>query len=263
MGALQRLERRLEDLVEGTFAKVFKGEVQPVEIAQALVRETDDKRAVVSAGRVLVPNDFVIELSFADHERLIRYAEPLAHELATMVKEHAAEEAYTLLGPVDVHFERVDSLDTGVFRVRSGVSAGAKAGETYMTSGAAGASVREAAAKPPVNAFPGAPRFSISGGEQYDRDSPQARGMEEVFFLTKPVTVIGRSGDADLQLPDGRVSRRHAEVHYEDGVVLLIDLGSTNGTLVNGQPVSRHQLLPADRVAIGQTTLVFDADETD
>jgi hypothetical protein len=90
VGVLQRFERRLGGLVEGAFAKVFKGDVQPVEIASALQRETDDRKTVVGQGKVLVPNDFVVELGRQDFDRLNPWAEPLGDELAAMVREHAA-----------------------------------------------------------------------------------------------------------------------------------------------------------------------------
>ena len=66
MGVLQRFERRLEGLVEGAFARVFGGVVQPVEVAAALQREAADKKQIVGQGRVLVPNHFVVELSASD-----------------------------------------------------------------------------------------------------------------------------------------------------------------------------------------------------
>src|SRR5438067_2607614 len=102
VGVLQRFERRLGGLVEGAFAKVFKGEVQPVEIASALQREADDRKTVVGEGKVLVPNDFVVELGARDHARLDPWADPLGRELAAMVREHAAEQGYTFVGPVRV-----------------------------------------------------------------------------------------------------------------------------------------------------------------
>ncbi len=211
----------------------------------------------MSAGRVLVPNQFVVELSGSDHARLQQYSEPLADELSAMVREHAAENAYSLLGPVEVRFEQADELDTGVFRVRSGVAAGTAAEETRIKVGGAGPSTQEAAPGAP-EALPGKPRLVIAGTETHDKNSPEGRGMERAFFLTAPVTVLGRGEDADVQLPDGRVSRRHAEVRFEDGNYVIVDLGSTNGTLVNGVPVSRRQLLPSDRIGIGGMTLVFD-----
>lgn len=260
MGVLQRFERRLEGLVEGTFAKVFKGDVQPVEVAQALQRECDDKRAIVSEGRVLVPNEFIVELSGADHARLAQYAEPLTREFAAMVSEHAAENAYSLLGPVVVTLEEAKDLDTGVFRVRSGVAAGPGAREAVGRSRGSGARNAESVSLPPDGSMPGAPRLVLGGTEKHDRHSPEGMGSERAYYLTKPVTTIGRGADVDIRLADGLVSRRHAEVRVEDGTCVVVDLGSTNGTLVNDIPVTRRQLIPSDRVKLGDTVLIFDQD---
>ncbi len=119
MGVLQRFERRIEEMVNRPFARAFKAEVQPVEIASALQRETDDRAAIVSRGRTMVPNAFTVVLGPHDHERLSTYAEALGSELAAMVSEHAAEQHYAFLGPVTVAFERDEDLETGRFRVRS------------------------------------------------------------------------------------------------------------------------------------------------
>ena len=121
MGVLQRFERRLEGMVEGAFARAFKSEVEPVEIASAVQREMDDRAAIVAQGRTLVPNDFVVELSDADHERLEVYADSLGIELATLAREHAKEQGYSFVGPVRMRFEGVPDLTTGTFRIRSGV----------------------------------------------------------------------------------------------------------------------------------------------
>ena len=77
LGVLQRFERRLEGMVEGAFARAFRSELQPVEVASAVQREMDDRAAIVAKGRTLVPNDFVVELAESDHERLDVYAESL------------------------------------------------------------------------------------------------------------------------------------------------------------------------------------------
>ena len=89
--------------------------------------------------------------------------------------------------------------------------------------------------------------------------------MESAYFVTKPVTLIGRATDADLQIADGMVSRRHAEVRYnrETDDLVLVDLGSTNGTLVNNLPIGEHALSNADRISLGDTTLVFERDPVD
>ena len=105
MGVLQRFERRLEGMVEGAFARAFKSELEPVEIASAVQREMDDRAAIVAQGRTLVPNDFVVELSETDHDRLEVYADNLGIELATLAREHAKEQGYSFVGPVRMRFE--------------------------------------------------------------------------------------------------------------------------------------------------------------
>ncbi|NUR62112.1 MAG: DUF3662 domain-containing protein, partial [Catenulispora sp.] len=124
MGVLQRFERRIEGLVNGAFAKAFKSEVQPVEIASALQRECDDRAAIVSQGRTMVPNDFTVELGGVDYERLATYAGPLGAELAELVREYGAEQRYMFVGPVEVKFARAADLDTGMFRIQSQALAG-------------------------------------------------------------------------------------------------------------------------------------------
>ena len=120
MGVLSRFERRLEGMVEGAFARTFKSELQPVEIASAVQREMDDRAAIVAQGRTLVPNDFVVELAESDHERLAVYADSLSVEFANLAREHAKEQGYSFVGPVRVRFEGVSGLAMGTFRIRSG-----------------------------------------------------------------------------------------------------------------------------------------------
>jgi len=124
MGVLQRFERRLEGMVEGAFARAFKSELQPVEVASAVQREMDDRAAIVARGRTLVPNDFVVEVSQSDLARLDVYAENLGHELATLAREYAKEQGYSFVGPVRMRFEGIPDLATGLFRIRSGVIRG-------------------------------------------------------------------------------------------------------------------------------------------
>ena len=108
MGLLERFEDSLDRLVNGAFARAFKAEVQPVEIAAALQREIDDRAAVVDRDRTIIPNVFQIELSEHDFDRLTPFHEALQSELATLVTDYGAQQRYTLLGAVTV-----------IFRVRS------------------------------------------------------------------------------------------------------------------------------------------------
>ncbi|MFJ2609512.1 MULTISPECIES: FhaA domain-containing protein [unclassified Streptomyces] len=119
MGVLKKFEQRLEGLVNGTFAKVFKSEVQPVEIAGALQRECDNNATIWNRDRIVVPNDFIVELSTPDFERLSPYSGQLSDELAGMVREYAKQQRYTFMGPIKVNLEKADDLDTGLYRVRS------------------------------------------------------------------------------------------------------------------------------------------------
>jgi hypothetical protein len=243
VGVLQAFERRLGGLVEGAFAKVFKADVQPVEIAGALQREADDRKAVVGQGRILAPNDYIVELGDHDYDRLEEWAEPLGDELAAMVREHAAESGYSFVGPVHVRFEHHTEVGTGVFRVRSNVAATADAG---VVTPPAAAPPRPA----PAGAFAERPRLIVAVGQD-----------ESAYFLSHPVTVIGRAVECDIRIDDPGVSRRHAELRYIDGEVELVDLGSTNGVAVNGIPTGRAVLRDSDRIDIASTTLIFRRDE--
>jgi hypothetical protein len=229
MGVLQRFERRLEGLVEGAFAKVFRGGVEPVEIAKALQREAQDHKAI-SATRTLVPNDYTVELGKTDHAKLSPYAGPLGEELAAMVREHAAEQRWSFVGPVTIGFEQRADVDTGTFRVRSQV----RPGEV------------DPLPQPPQQ---GAPRIRVlAGAKQHE------------VALTRDVLLIGRASDAAIRLDDTGVSRRHAEIRREGDDVVLVDLGSTNGTTVNGRTVERVRLSPGDRIELGGSVLVFERD---
>ncbi len=234
MGVLQRFERRLEGLVEGAFARAFGGVVQPVEVAAALQREAADKKAIVGHGRVLVPNDYVVELSSEDAGRLGEYDEPLRAELADMVAEHAKEQGWSFVGPVGVRFEAVDDLGTGVFRVRSAVLA-APAGPATTGSATPDATGR---------------RLQFVTGGDAGRAVP----------LVPTSLVIGRGADAGLRLADTGVSRLHVELLVDDDAVTLVDLRSTNGTTVNGQLVERAVLIDGDTIQVGTTKLVFRQD---
>ena len=253
MGVLQRFERRLEGLVEGAFARAFKSELQPVEIASAVQREMDDRAAIVAQGRTLVPNDFVVELAEPDNERLAVYAGSLGVELANLARDYAKEQGYSFVGPVRMRFQGVPDLTTGTFRIRSGVIRG---------STVEGGEIRQPASdlpRPP-GSFAGRPRLVVSSSGVSPDGNPHGPD-QRTYELTTPVTLLGRGTDCDLRLVDPGVSRHHAELRVEDSDVVVVDLGSTNGTFVNGQPIRRAPLSDGSRVTIGRTTLTFRADQ--
>jgi hypothetical protein len=255
---LQRFEKRLEGLVEGAFAKVFKGVVHPVEILNAMQREAEAHKAILAGGRTLVPNRYVIDLSPYDHSRLAPYAAALAQELAQSQAEFIGEQGWTVYGDVIVEIERGDGLDTGMFRVTA---------EVY-TGGVGAPAPSYDQGPPPQMAQPGYdqqqgyPPYGGGGTPQ----QPAGRGVRLVandgrsYPLSIGSTVIGRGDQANLRLPDVGISRRHARLDYDGAQVVLTDLGSTNGSMVNGQRISAVALNPGDMVQIGTTTLTFRVD---
>lgn len=234
MGFLQRFEARLEQMVSGVFAKAFRSAVQPVEVAAALQREVDNSAQILSRDRRLVPNQFHVELSPQDYERLAPYSSTLAGELTEMLRGHAQEQSYVFTGPVSIAFDERDDLSTGRFRVRSAaLSKVTPVSDRSVTDTA----VRRAQVILEVN------------------------GMRHP--LDPPGIVIGRGAEADLRINDPGVSRRHAEIrvhanaaHRNGGTdVSVVDLGSTNGMLVNGSRVQQATLDDGGTIRIGNTTM--------
>lgn len=229
MGVLDRFERRVESVVNGVFAKAFKSEVQPVELASALRREVDTTSAVVGPGRTLVPNAFTIDLGPTDHERLSSWEDALADELTTAVTEHARSQRYSFSGPVSVRLQRDDELATGVFRVRS----------ARVRGGIAPASS--------AVATPAHPVLQVDGRS---------------YQLTAERTTIGRGSECDVVVDDPGTSRRHLEVVRTEGRTTAHDLGSTNGTTVDGRRLDAAGgrtavLRDGSRIQLGSTTVVF------
>ncbi|HWC22963.1 MAG TPA: FhaA domain-containing protein [Flexivirga sp.] len=313
MGIFDRLERSIERGVNGVFAKAFRSEVQPVEIASAMRRAMDDR--AVSAGkgkRHVVPNLFVVELSTTDYEGLVTdHEDELADELIATASEHAESQRYQPGGPVSVQFSEDESLETGVFRLRPSNARQVQPNMRRMPermppardvddpraprghepppaayrdpapgldTGSAGAppySTREGGrpSAPPYSTRnegrPSAPARPTRKPDDY-RPSPAAprklrqRPWLDVdgdrYPLLGSITVIGRDDDADILLDDPGISRRHSEIRITyDGphqVITIRDLGSTNGTFVNGDPVGTTHLSEGDRITVGRTHLI-------
>lgn len=270
MGVLQRFERRLEDLVGGTFARLFKGQVEPVEIAKALQREADENRAIVGGGQVLVPNRYVVELGPSDHARLAPWESQLTRTLAEMVQEFLAEEGWTTYGAVTVAFALDRSLRTGMFRVGSDVDTGgpppwAGRGEPPPPWPAQPPYQPQ---PPPYQQPPYQPQYQQPSHTQqyeqpplYEPPRPQPvliiNGTDRRYPVSPGTTLIGRGQDADLRLPDTGVSRRHAVIRYDGATAVVEDLNSTNGTVVNGQRIRTWRLQSDDVITVGHTVIVF------
>ena len=270
VGVLQRFERRLEGMVGLAFARLFKGKVHPAEIAKALQREADEQRSIMGEGRVLAPNVYVVRLGETDFEHLGQWSDQLAGELADMVTEHIEDEGYSVFDKVTVALERDDELTTGVFEVSSHVADPAR---PLPRSDAA---PMAPAGHPSLPPLPPLPAMRGRGATDTGKQGPSIVGRAgsrstatHVLVVDGPGTrhelstgrnVIGRGTEADIRLPDTGVSRKHVDVVLEGGTATVVDLGSTNGTLVNGRRVSRHALSDGDVIRIGHSVLVYRQD---
>ena len=233
MGILERFEKKVEGAVSAVFARTFKGDVQPVEITARLQRELDAEAKLMSRDKRLVPNEFVVRLSQHDYDKLAPYAKTLNTELAGELRKHAREMGYVFNGPIRVHFELDTQLPTGRFTVTSEAVAG-----VAERGGPAGdTTIRRAGLVLEVN------------GTRHP--------------LSPPGLVIGRGSDADLRINDPGISRSHAQIRVTGSApslqVDIVDLGSTNGILVNGQKVRHAVLGEGSRIEIGSTRMLVHA----
>ncbi|OIK05739.1 FhaA domain-containing protein [Streptomyces monashensis] len=276
MGVLKKFEQRLEGLVNGTFAKVFKSEVQPVEIAGALQRECDNNATIWNRDRTVVPNDFIVELSAPDYERLSPYSGQLGDELAGMVRDYAKQQRYTFMGPIKVNLEKAEDLDTGLYRVRSRTLASSSSQAAPQAPQAApgagghgGPPAMPAGAPPMPSAPPGG--GARPGGYGYPQPAGQrpaaapASGGRTRYWIeingtrhqiSRATLVLGRSTDADVRIDDPGVSRRHCEIRTGTPSTIQ-DLGSTNGIVVDGQHTTRATLRDGSRIVVGSTTVIY------
>jgi hypothetical protein len=254
MPVFRSIESKLESLFEGVFGRAFRTNVQPVELARKLVKEMDDHRNV-SVSRVYVPNEYTVYLSPGDREQFASYETQLRDELGDYLAEHARRESYALLSPPRVELQTDGDLDVGVFGIAT---------RMVQPSG-------KEAEGPPTDAQPNATMIYKPSAPPAPQPTEAASAVElgvqrEVAFLSwdgerheiaKRRVVIGRSKEADLQVPDPNVSRRHAELRQEGATYWLVDLDSTNGVEVRGKRVKRLKLEDGTRFTIGSTEIVF------
>jgi hypothetical protein len=253
MSVLRNIESKLESLFEGVFGRAFRTNVQPVELARKLVKEMDDHRNV-SVSRVYVPNEYTIYLSAGDREQFSSYEQQLRGELADYLAEHARREKYVVLSQPLVQFETDEDLDVGVFGIATrmvqtgGKTAGEPAGEDEPNA----TMVYKPSAPAPQATEAASP---VDLGIQ--REIAVLSWNGERHEIAKRRVVLGRSKDADLQVTDPNVSRRHAELRQEGATYWLIDLDSTNGVEVRGKRVKRLKLEDGTRFTMGSTEIAF------
>jgi hypothetical protein len=279
MSVLRTIESSIERLFEGVFGRAFRTHVQPVELARKLAKEMDEHRSV-SVSRVYVPNEYTVYLSGADRQQFISYEGSLVGELQEYLTEHARREGYALLTPPRVKFAVDEDLAVGEFGIATRVAQPgdgvAPLPEAHAPAPARVSIPSVPAPAPPPAAVPpladAAPAMTMiyPAAREWPEATPVGTPAPEpprelitltldgrAYPITSPRFVIGRSRECDLTVTDGNASRRHAEIVQEGETYLVVDLGSTNGTEVNGKRISREELNDGDRITVGGTDLVF------
>jgi Protein of unknown function (DUF3662)/FHA domain len=253
MSVLRSLESKIAGLVEGTFSRAFRSEVRPVEIARKLAREMEEHKSV-SVSRTYVPNEYRVFLSPRDRERFADYEDALATELAGYLLEYARRERLDLMARPVIEFETDDRLGLGEFGIQTG------------------------AIQAPQDA-PAVP--APAGGEQSGRtmvysaagrvaepleERARVRTQTALLLLDGKRLVVGptgatlgRSRQCDVVLNDPNVSRQHAEIRPRGGSWVLNDLGSTNGSCLNGRRINSPEVLKrGDEIELGTSALTFE-----
>ena len=255
MSMLKSIESRIAGLVEGTFSRAFKSEVRPVEIARKLAREMEEHKSY-SVSRTYAPNEYRVYLSPRDRERFADEEGHLVSELAGYLLEHARRENLALRSRPVVQFITDERLGLGEFGI-----------QTRTSAAAPGDSQQHVVARAPEPDAGGRTMIYSTAERQAQQLQEPARSDQRTALLLidgKRLVVgaggvtMGRSRQCEVTVDDPNVSRQHAEIRPRGGSWVLTDLGSTNGSQLNGRRLDQPMVLkPGDQIELGTTTLTF------
>ncbi len=265
------IERFFERLFERPSARLFHARLQPVQLQRRIERAMESER-LATADRTLVPNRFVVHVNPDDLEAFGDMTASLASELADGALVFARSRHYTLVDRprvtlfADAAVERTDIRVTARFAdpiAGSGRPAG------HGEEAAAGWATADVATSPEHQRAGGDGSIGIRSDTMVFTvprpSAPAARlrivardGDERIHEFDGSGLTIGRAADNDLVLGDSRVSRHHARVVGRRGTLVYADLGSTNGSRVNGVAVGELVLGAGDRIEIGDTVIVVE-----
>ena len=249
------VERSIENVFDGVFSRAFKSGVKPLQIGRRLLQVVDANREVDAQGRRVVPNSYLVQLAPTDREGFADLEPSLVQELTAALREYITQEGYHVDGKARVALHTNTSLRKGKFDIEcrnivpdavSSESESAPVDTSYMQS-------PETPPAPVLTVVPGQSTFdappavlTLPGGQRIE--------LHEGHY------VLGRHLENDIVLNDTNVSRRHAEFVCAAGEVAVSDLGSTNGTKVNGVTVTGQQLLQhGDVINFGTAQVTFEA----
>jgi hypothetical protein len=247
MSALSRFESFMENMVEGSVARLFRSPVQPAEIAKRLERAMEAQQTI-SVRRVIVPNVYRAFLNPQDFAAFQPIRAEMEREMATYLAELAQERSFTMLE----HPRVTLAGDADV--PRRGIQVIAETvGAPPATAGD-----RTQIFQPPAGAGP-APGGPAAPAQPRARLLLATPGGTHVIPLESTQLTIGRGLNNDVILEDTRVSRHHAQLRYRARRFWIADLGSTNGTFVNDEQVAERSLRDGDVISLGGLELTFKA----
>ena len=243
------VERSFENIFDGIFSRAFKSGVKPLQLGRKLLQVVDAERDVDAQGRRVVPNSYLVQLSPADREGFADLEPALVQELTAALREYISQEGFHVDGKARVALRTNPDLRKGKFEIAARNIAQDSAGDAPINSG----EVSVVPASPPVLGL--VPGVGIEAPPAV-LTLPNGQRIE----LHEGHYVLGRHLDNDIVMNDTNVSRKHAEFVCAAGEVVVRDLGSTNGTKVNGVLVTGEQLLQhGDVINLGTAQLTFEA----
>jgi pSer/pThr/pTyr-binding forkhead associated (FHA) protein len=280
MSFLRNLESKIANFVEGTFSRAFSSEVRPIEIARKLAREMEEHKSF-SVSRTYVPNEYLVYLSPRDRERLAEYEDALLAELAGYLLEHARRERLAMLSRPMIEFRTDDRLRLGEFGIQTRVThpegdqerlpeepepAPEFVPEPVPEPRPPGPAPAAAPSMPPPQ---GGRTMVYSSAERVSeplRESARVREQKAILVVEGKRMVVGdrgatvgRSRQCEIVVEDPNVSRRHGELRPRGGSWVFSDLGSTNGSRVNGRPVEGPTVVkPGDEIELGTAVVRFE-----
>ena len=236
MNILDRFEQGVERLMEGSIGRVFRSPVQPAEIGRKLERAMVAGQ-VVSVDATLVPNDYRVAMHPRDMVLFVDYVTSLCRHMEQWLAEVARARGFTLIDRVRVQIAGDETVPRRAIRVAAAIAdrpdLGPAAQDEIQRTEVYRA-IRATGGPPPI-------RLRFLDGPRRDQE----------VLIRKAVTTVGRALDNDVVLETGDVSRHHARLEYAGGELRLIDLGSTNGTRVNGRAVTSERVRPGDELGFG------------
>ena len=264
------------------------GVVRPVEIGRRILREMDATVDVDTKGRRIAPNRFRVTCSSESRNAHAAHEAAIISELIDAATSYAKDEGYHLLGPVTISIDTDPGLTGTQFTVTAAMSGGAAAAAPAPAPAPQPAPAPAPAPAPVATPEPAPLPDPVIADDDSNIDdlpppivtaAPEPVAVQPTPTEPLPVAIgavvmsdgtrrplsntvcsIGRASENTLTIADAQASRRHAEIRYENGRHVLVDLGSTNGTVVNGSRLGGpHSLTHGDIITIGAMQLRYEA----